>query len=947
MNLRRTITGCVMAILFATVMTFGFFLQVFFPPSCLYAGTMESLTKAAGKGDSVACFHIGLMYDRGSGVGKNREEAEKWFKEGEDLIDPLRLDIIRLAIGETKELPKDRSDAVNRYRLKAEKGDTALQLLLGSLYTIPQVQDEAVKWYRLAAEGNCAYAQFIVAQLLDQEDEKIVWYQRAGENGYVNAYGEIGDIQRGKKNYAEMLTWYRTAAERGDVRTQERLGDILKEGKIVPKDMAEAVRYYKLAADKGSMTAIKTLAVIYEKGEGVPKDAVEAIRWYGKLAEQDGEYGVRIAKFYHAGKDVPRDMAEALRWYRFATEKGEASAFESLIALYESGKDMPRDMAEALKWHVKLAEMDPDHYVRVADIYRFGEGVPADIKKALAYYQMALKKSEGSGALEALGDLYSEGKDIAKDIPQALNWYGKAAEKGNADAAFKLAGILEMEKLNRTEIDKWFRRAAVLGSDKAQTRVGLTYLSGDGASPDYRQAGQWLRKAANANNKTAVEKLAALYRNGLGAPLAMKEAADKWRKENNIDLSHNPERALIKGSMIVQQYGYPVARETRAALKKQQALRAAQIVASNDFLKMQKIPVVSDQKQTVYLDSITSGWLPGEKKLFERYSDDDDAAVCVMKLDLFGAQGLLAMNYDSLFKTKQVTEKLEGRTAYNHADAPAPEESYDGLIIDATDRDFRPAIFNRIFTKGKALLYDPSRSAKEIFLKRGSGGYANTLEDAKQLLAGDGVKNPLIVKAIGTTTITDVMVSDDDAARIFAADKLGSFLFAAKVAYAFTDTLERAAMRGDLKASVQLAEFYLFGDKERRNYERGARWYAHAAEKGHALGQNNLGAMYESGQGVKQDYSTAATWYEKSARRGYAKAQVNLAILYRNGWGVGKDDTEALKWFTEAEKQDYRMQQEETRNRWHIPWGLLQDLEEADRWQGRVKKIVADEQKKK
>jgi len=269
------------------------------------------------------------------------------------------------------------------------------------------------------------------------------------------------------------------------------------------------------------------------------------------------------------------------------------------------------------------------------------------------------------------------------------------------------------------------------------------------------------------------------------------------------------------------------------------------------------------------------------------------------------------------------------------------------LIIDAADRHFRPALFNRIFTEAKALLYDPSKLAKEIFLKRGSGVYANTLEDAKKLLAGDGVKNPLIVKAIGTTTTTDVTVSDDDAARIFAADRLGRFLSVAKVAYVFTDTLERAAMQGDLKAAVQLAEIYFLGDKGPRNYEKAARWYAYAAEKGHALGQNNLGAMYESGQGVKQDYETAATWYEKSARQGYAKAQVNLAILYRNGWGVRKDDAEALKWFTEAGKQDYRMQQEETRSRCHIPWGLLQDLEEADKWLGRAKNIAADEQKKK
>ncbi|MDQ5988578.1 MAG: hypothetical protein CSYNP_04339 [Syntrophus sp. SKADARSKE-3] len=581
----------------------GIFLQMLLPSFSLCLETMENLKKSAELGDAVACFRIGLLYDTGSGVTKDRKKAEEWFKKGEATIDPLRVEIIKKAIGKTKKLPKGLSDKIKQYRQKADKDDTAVQLLLASLYNFPQNQEESIKWYRRAADGNCAYAQLTLAQLLGREDEKIIWFQRAGENGYPDAYAEIGDIHRSKKNYMEMLKWYRLAADAGDVRTQVKLGDLLREGKIVPKDITEAVKYYKMAADKRDISAMKSLATIYEKGEGVPKDLMVAIVWYKKIAEQDGEYGLKVAKIYHAGKVIPKDITEAVKWYRMAAEKGETVAIKQLISLYESGKDVPKDMNEAMKWHIKLAEIDSDHYIRIAAVYRFGEGVPRDLNKALAYYRMALKKNDGLEAMEALGDLYSGGQDIAKDIPQAADWYRKAAEKGNASAAYKLVGIYETEKPDKVEAVKWLLQAAELGNDKAQTRVGLNYLKGKDGPPDYQQARKWLRKAASVQNRTAMEKLAVLYRNGLGDPMSPKEAVRKWRQEKNIFLSLDAESALMRGSMIAEQYGYPVVKERKESLRKPQALRAAQVVAANDLLKIQKIPVISDEKKTVLLES--------------------------------------------------------------------------------------------------------------------------------------------------------------------------------------------------------------------------------------------------------------------------------------------------------------------------------------------------------
>ena len=45
------------------------------------------------------------------------------------------------------------------------------------------------------------------------------------------------------------------------------------------------------------------------------------------------------------------------------------------------------------------------------------------------------------------------------------------------------------------------------------------------------------------------------------------------------------------------------------------------------------------------------------------------------------------------------------------------------------------------------------------------------------------MKNPLIVKAAGTSNPTDLQVTDDDAVKIFSADQKAGFLADAKVAF--------------------------------------------------------------------------------------------------------------------------------------------------------------------
>ncbi len=58
------------------------------------------------------------------------------------------------------------------------------------------------------------------------------------------------------------------------------------------------------------------------------------------------------------------------------------------------------------------------------------------------------------------------------------------------------------------------------------------------------------------------------------------------------------------------------------------------------------------------------------------------------------------------------------------------------------------------------------------------------------------------------------------------------------------------------------------------------RYYAIAAEQGHAKAQNNLGHMYNEGWGVKKDAKQAFYWYGKAAEQGLPLAQSNYNRVY-------------------------------------------------------------------
>jgi len=113
--------------------------------------------------------------------------------------------------------------------------------------------------------------------------------------------------------------------------------------------------------------------------------------------------------------------------------------------------------------------------------------------------------------------------------------------------------------------------------------------------------------------------------------------------------------------------------------------------------------------------------------------------------------------------------------------------------------------------------------------------------------------------------------------------------------------LEPAAEAGRPSAMVLLGWVAsASGDGGERAQAHALRWYARAANRGHAVAQNNLGECYERGKGVEADAAKAALWYGKAAAAGLPAAQYNLGRMLLAGAGVPRDEANAKTWLRRA-----------------------------------------------
>jgi len=225
---------------------------------------------------------------------------------------------------------------IGELRSKATLDDAESQYLLGTKYETGEEiaidYNEAMQWYRLAADKGLAKAQFKLglayqygfsSNLTYPQSLFIIYDDYATDYDVdcaVFAYGQEHGI---KDDFKQAIHWYQLAANQGDAEAQYELGTFYFYGVVVERSLPEAFRFTLMAGEQGLAKAQLEVGSFYESGFGCKKAPGEAIRWYQLAAEQNLLPAIlKMATRYHRGKGVPKSKLDCLKLYRKAVELG-------------------------------------------------------------------------------------------------------------------------------------------------------------------------------------------------------------------------------------------------------------------------------------------------------------------------------------------------------------------------------------------------------------------------------------------------------------------------------------------------------------------------------------------------------------------------------------------------------------------------------------------------
>lgn len=268
--------------------------------------------------------------------------------------------------------------------------------------------------------------------------------------------------------------------------------------------------------------------------------------------------------------------------------------------------------------------------------------------------------------------------------------------------------------------------------------------------------------------------------------------ANEWLNKNNLTVTSSQDQAFISDYVLVFGEGLPSPTSKSSAQRRLTATRAAEVMAYRKLTEfIDGVAIVGDtlvkdaELQYDVVRAAVAGFVKGAQVVHQEFNDQEGSAIVLLKIGMSGPRGFGHIMYDKLLKDPKVKKEIiDQKPAHEFKQKPIPlDEKYDGLIIDATEQNFRPALINRIFTTKGDVLYDPSKVSQKVLVEQGCGEYTNSVEKARAALSSRGAANPMVVKAAGTVSASDLQVADDDAVKIYSANQKGNFFAAAKVAF--------------------------------------------------------------------------------------------------------------------------------------------------------------------
>ena len=411
------------------------------------------------------------------------KKAADYFRRGAELGDTENQYSYAYLLERGEGLPKNGKQACQLYEQTAGKGhiqgqvQTAFCYLNGTGGT-PKDPKRAVAFFEQAARQNDAGGQYWLARSyeygkgIDKDLKKAnEWYARSAENGYIPAIYRQGRFYIGTdtpdKNVPLGIKYLLQAAAKNMPEAYYDLGKMYYFGKLVKADLPKAAGYFRSGMQLGHADSRNFYASMLENGDGVPQNEKEAFTLYEKSAREGNAYAqYKMGRAYVYGANgIDKNPAKGIVLLENSAKQNEVRAMAELGNLYWYGNGITPDPEKAIDWLTKAGRKNNvKAQTMLGYIYAFADrkkGISSDYQKAFYWFEKATEQGDPAGKA-GLGGLYFFGNGIPKNEKEGIRLLTEVAGQNHA-FAMEILGNFYMEKNDKKEAEKWYRRAAATG----------------------------------------------------------------------------------------------------------------------------------------------------------------------------------------------------------------------------------------------------------------------------------------------------------------------------------------------------------------------------------------------------------------------------------------------------------------------------------------------------
>ena len=191
--------------------------------------------------------------------------------------------------------------------------------------------------------------------------EAFNYYSRAAENGFSDAWKNLGDMYLNgdgvQRNIDKAITSFEKAAESGDDEARFELGRILFTT-IGFQDFTKALQYLKAAAENSFAPAYNLLGVVLLSKKLSERDPDDAWNWFVKGANEGiASASLNMATYLKRGENGVIDLQQAFKILETLLQEAQDRIAAYLMALLVlSGECDEKDLAVARKFLELSAE---------------------------------------------------------------------------------------------------------------------------------------------------------------------------------------------------------------------------------------------------------------------------------------------------------------------------------------------------------------------------------------------------------------------------------------------------------------------------------------------------------------------------------------------------------------------------------------------------------------